>query len=234
MAFDGNTFVAEIQRFIGDPYVYGGAGPTNFDCSGLVQYGLEQQGLKNVPRTSEAQWAWVQKIQYPQLQPGDLIFSQWPGDDAAPGHVAVYAGGGQLIEAPSPGHSVHRIPFDAGYRNYVIGYGRIPGAAVIPGGGATGAVSGLPAGAGIGAATGGIEWWNPLTWFTGVTSDVATAIMAVSAPFIRALSNLNDALTAMMRALLWIINPANWVRIVAGGVGAVAALAGLYFVSRAA
>jgi peptidoglycan DL-endopeptidase CwlO len=58
----GAQIIAEAKKFLGDPYVYGAAGPASFDCSGLVKYTLEQLGLKGVPRTSEAQWGWVQKI----------------------------------------------------------------------------------------------------------------------------------------------------------------------------
>lgn len=127
----GAAFVSQAEKYVGDPYVFGAAGPTTFDCSGLVQYSAEQIGLNNVPRTSEAQWSWVQKIQQNQLQPGDLIFEQWPGDDAPPGHVVIYAGNNQVIQAPQPGQFVNVSGWDpkgveqAG--GQIIGYGRMPG-----------------------------------------------------------------------------------------------------------
>jgi len=58
----GNDIVVEAEKFRGDPYVWGAAGPSSFDCSGLVQYTLQRLGVKNVPRTSEDQWNWVEKI----------------------------------------------------------------------------------------------------------------------------------------------------------------------------
>lgn len=218
MALTGSTIAAEVGKFLGDPYVYGAAGPTNFDCSGLVQYVLTQLGLKNVPRTSEDQWAWVQRIGYSDLQPGDLVFSQWPGDDAAPGHVAVYVGGGNLIEAPSPGQSVHQVPLDSGYRNYVVGYGRVPGAAV--GGGAGGAVSATN------ATTAGFSL-NPL-------SGVADAINTVFGPISSAFAEFYQGFVVAMRAVVWLVNPANWVRIIAGIVGTASLIVGLVFVAKAA
>lgn len=122
-------FVSVLRGLIGDPYQYGAAGPTAFDCSGLVQYGLEQIGMANVPRTSEAQWKWIKEsggqINKGQLKPGDLVFSQWPGDNASPGHVQVYVGGGKVIQAPHPGGSVSvaSLSSDTGH---IVGYGRIP------------------------------------------------------------------------------------------------------------
>jgi peptidoglycan DL-endopeptidase CwlO len=80
----GASIVAEAKKFVGDPYAYGAAGPSSFDCSGLVQYVLTQLGVKSVPRTSEAQWGWVTKISRSQLQPGDLIFEQWGGGTTPP------------------------------------------------------------------------------------------------------------------------------------------------------
>lgn len=122
-------FVNELKSTLGDPYVYGAAGPSTFDCSGLVQWGLEQVGLTDVPRTSEAQWAWIKQngmqVNKTQLQPGDLVFSQWPGDNSSPGHVQVYIGGGQVIQAPHTGAdvSIASLSADTGH---IVGYGRVP------------------------------------------------------------------------------------------------------------
>lgn len=126
----GSAFVQEAAKFIGTPYQWGGAAPGGFDCSGLVQYALEKLGLRNVPRTSEEQWAWVQHIPESQLAPGDLIFEQWPGE-ASPGHVAIYSGRGQIIQAPAPGQNVQRDKWSPsivhGEGGQIVGYGRVPG-----------------------------------------------------------------------------------------------------------
>jgi hypothetical protein len=121
----GNRFVTALKSVLGDQYQYGAAGPTTFDCSGLVQWALESIGMQDVPRTSEQQWAWVTKINKSQLKPGDLVFSQWPGDNASPGHVQVYIGGGQVIQAPHSGAtvSIASLSSDTGH---IVGYGRVP------------------------------------------------------------------------------------------------------------
>jgi hypothetical protein len=131
MSLNGTDLVSEASKFIGDQYVYGAAGPNTFDCSGLVQYSLEQLGMSNVPRTSEDQYAWTNHIGETQIQPGSLIFEQYPGDNSPPGHVAIYAGmsttGQQMIvEAPEPGQQVHEIPWSPTGQQ-VIGYGDVPG-----------------------------------------------------------------------------------------------------------
>lgn len=119
------ALVSEVEGVLGDPYVYGASGPANFDCSGLVQWAATKAGFKGVPRTSEAQWAWVDKINKSQLQPGDLVFSQWPGDNAAPGHVQIYVGGGNVVGADTV--NVEKTTL-AAQQGHIVGYGRIPGA----------------------------------------------------------------------------------------------------------
>jgi hypothetical protein len=124
-AVTGNLIVAEIQKFKGFPYVYGATGPSSFDCSGLVQYALTKLGVANVPRTSEEQWQWSQKISASQLQPGDLVFAQFPGDNASPGHVGVYVGNGQIESAEDPAHGVGDSTL-ASWGSNIVGYGRVP------------------------------------------------------------------------------------------------------------
>jgi len=132
MAVTGDQIVTEAKRFVGVPYVWGGSSPQGFDCSGLVQYTLNQLGIK-APRTSEQQWAWSQHITKDQLQPGDLVFE----DPAAggPGHVVIYAGGNQVVEAPHTGLDV-RVR-QLGSRESIVGYGRPVGMkSATPGSGA--------------------------------------------------------------------------------------------------
>ena len=95
------------KKYIGVPYVYGGATPRGFDCSGLMMYSYAQVGVK-LPRSSRAQYQQAPtKIPIDQMQPGDLIFYA-PGGNPANGvyHVAMYAGGGMRVHAPRPGQSV--------------------------------------------------------------------------------------------------------------------------------
>ncbi len=126
MGISGSQIVNAARAYLGRPYRYGAAGPASFDCSGLVQYVLRGLGLHGVPRTAAEQWHWSTHISQAQLQPGDLIFEQWPGDSGYPGHVVIYMGGGKVIEAPHTGANV-RIRSWKASETTIVGYGRVPG-----------------------------------------------------------------------------------------------------------
>jgi peptidoglycan DL-endopeptidase CwlO len=96
--------VAAAMTRLGDPYVWGASGPSAFDCSGLVMWAWAHAGV-NLPHFSGAQYSGTQHISMSQLQPGDLVF---PAD--AGQHVAMYIGGGRIIEAPHTGSVVHIEP----------------------------------------------------------------------------------------------------------------------------
>ncbi len=97
----GAIQAAESQ--IGVPYVWGGESPgVGFDCSGLVQWSWARAGV-SLPRTSGAQFASTTHISLADIQPGDLLFYGPAGSD----HVAMYVGGGSMIEAPQTGSFVH-------------------------------------------------------------------------------------------------------------------------------
>lgn len=124
MADLGSVLVANVRALLGDPYVYGKAGPSQFDCSGLMQYVAGAAGIK-LPRTSEEQYRVGQPVTAAQLAPGDLVFSAGSDGTAAnPGHVGMYIGAGQVVAAPYPGKDVEieaLSGFDA------VGYRRITG-----------------------------------------------------------------------------------------------------------
>lgn len=119
------SIVTEAVKFVGAPYVYGGTKPSGWDCSGFVQYVLTKVGVGGVPRTSEEQYAWAQKIDKSQLQPGDLVFAQFPGDNASPGHVGVYVGNGQVLSAEDPAQGTGYASLESWGSN-IVGYGRVP------------------------------------------------------------------------------------------------------------
>jgi len=96
--------VAAAESRLGDPYVWGGAGPTDFDCSGLVMWAYEQAGIY-LPHFSGAQYADTVHIPMSELQPGDLVFFSNPDI-----HVAMYVGNGDVIQAPYPGAYVQIVP----------------------------------------------------------------------------------------------------------------------------
>jgi len=97
--------VAFAYAQLGCPYVYGGTGPCHlgFDCSGLVQAAWAAAGVA-IPRDTYEQWAALPHIPLSDIEPGDLLI--YNGE----GHVAIYVGGGYIIDAPQTGMDVERIP----------------------------------------------------------------------------------------------------------------------------
>jgi cell wall-associated NlpC family hydrolase len=91
---------------VGDPYCWGGDGPTCWDCSGLTSAAWAQAGV-NLPRSSGSQIGAGTRVSYSQLEPGDLVFYYTPIS-----HVAVYIGNHQIVHAPHPGDVVSVDPLD--------------------------------------------------------------------------------------------------------------------------
>lgn len=103
---DGNKIVSAAKKYLGVPYVWGGTSPDGFDCSGLAQYVFSQQG-KTIPRTSQEQFKNGTAVDKGNLQPGDLVFFIGSdGTETDPGHVGIYIGDGQFIQAPKTGDVV--------------------------------------------------------------------------------------------------------------------------------
>jgi cell wall-associated NlpC family hydrolase len=112
----GHTAAASIAlHYLGVPYVYGGASPSGFDCSGLVMYVYAQLGI-SLPHYTVAQWNATEPISSPA--PGDLVFFNGLG------HVGIYIGGGRFVDAPHTG-SVVRIDSIANFGGY-DGARRVP------------------------------------------------------------------------------------------------------------
>jgi cell wall-associated NlpC family hydrolase len=85
---------------IGDAYVYGAAGPSAFDCSGLTMMAWAQAGVA-LPHSSSAQTGSGRPVSQSELQPGDLVFYYSPVS-----HVGMYIGNGQIVNALNPGAGV--------------------------------------------------------------------------------------------------------------------------------
>jgi cell wall-associated NlpC family hydrolase len=113
------TAIRAAQRYIGTSYAWGGgslSGPSmgfgiddgvvGFDCSGLTRYAYAQAGI-SIPRNSSAQYDALPKVSRSNLQRGDLVFYAFDTSDPSTiHHVALYLGGGQMIEAPESGMTV--------------------------------------------------------------------------------------------------------------------------------
>ncbi|MEV0031014.1 NlpC/P60 family protein [Nocardia sp. NPDC050793] len=100
----GTSALAAGLTRVGDPYVWGATGPSQFDCSGLVQWAFKQVG-KNVPRTSSAQASYGTPVDKDDLQPGDVVFFY---SDIS--HVGIYAGNGLMLHASTFGVPVAVAP----------------------------------------------------------------------------------------------------------------------------
>jgi cell wall-associated NlpC family hydrolase len=104
-ASDNSDIVATAKQYLGVRYVYGGASPSGFDCSGFTMYIYKQYGY-SLPHTATGQWQsglgtriWVISA----LQPGDLVFFNDPARNAgkACSHAGIYIGNGQFIHSSS-------------------------------------------------------------------------------------------------------------------------------------
>jgi cell wall-associated NlpC family hydrolase len=97
--------IAFARAQLGEPYVWGAAGPDSWDCSGLTMQAWAAGGV-SLPHYSVAQYDAATPISAAELRPGDLVF--W-GSTSSPGsifHVALYAGDGMIIHAPRTGRPV--------------------------------------------------------------------------------------------------------------------------------
>jgi cell wall-associated NlpC family hydrolase len=97
--------IAFAYAQLGCPYVYGGTGPchSGFDCSGLMQAAYASAGVQ-IPRDTYEDWAQLPHVSMSALEPGDMIL--YDGE----GHVAMYVGGGYIIDSPQTGLDVEKIP----------------------------------------------------------------------------------------------------------------------------
>ena len=93
---------------IGDRYVFGAAGPTYWDCSGLTMRGFQSAGV-SLPHSAAAQYGYGKFVPFNKLRAGDLVFFGHPIS-----HVGIYLGGGRMVHAPHPGARVKVASF--GYR----------------------------------------------------------------------------------------------------------------------
>jgi cell wall-associated NlpC family hydrolase len=106
-------------QYLGTPYVWAGAAPGGFDCSGLVMYAYSQIGV-SLPHSSYAMWGDGTPVPRDQLEPGDLVFFDGLG------HVGLYIGGGEFVHAPQTGDVVKVSSLDDGwYASAYVGARRI-------------------------------------------------------------------------------------------------------------
>jgi cell wall-associated NlpC family hydrolase len=98
------ALIAEAERHLGKPYIFGASGPNAFDCSSYVCWVYTQSGVRNIPRT-DAQGLYNMCVPIPlsEAQPGDMIFlTDTYSSSNVVTHVAIYVGNNMVIHAGSP------------------------------------------------------------------------------------------------------------------------------------
>jgi peptidoglycan DL-endopeptidase CwlO len=114
----GGQAVAIAEQYLGVPYVWGGASPSGFDCSGLVMYVYGRLGV-SLPHNAAAQYSMGTSVPRDALEPGDLVFFDGLG------HVGIYVGGGSFIHAPHTGTVVQISSLSGWYSSEYVGAKRI-------------------------------------------------------------------------------------------------------------
>ena len=110
--------VGIAMQYLGTPYVYGGASPSGFDCSGFIMYVYAQVGV-SLPHNAAAQYGYGTPVDRSQLQPGDLVFFNGLG------HAGIYVGGGSFIHSPHTGDVVKISSMSGWYASTYVGARRL-------------------------------------------------------------------------------------------------------------
>lgn len=116
-AAQAGSVVNFAMQFVGTPYVWGGARPGGFDCSGYTRYVYGQFGL-NMPHSAAAQYSqrYGTFISRDNLQPGDIVFFANTYKRGI-SHVGIYVGGGRVVQALAPGVPLSAVSMNSAYWN---------------------------------------------------------------------------------------------------------------------
>jgi peptidoglycan DL-endopeptidase CwlO len=112
------SVVSIAMGYLGTPYVWGGASPSGFDCSGFTMYVYAQVGV-SLPHNAAAQYGYGSPVSRGSLQPGDLVFFDGLG------HVGIYVGGNTFIHAPHTGDVVKISSLTGWYASTYVGARRL-------------------------------------------------------------------------------------------------------------
>ncbi|HAX39751.1 MAG TPA: hypothetical protein DCY10_02560 [Clostridiales bacterium] len=119
-----DKLISAAKKQVGDPYILGKSGPDSFDCSGLVVYCLRQANVYtrrlNAAGLSKTT-SWTKISDLDNVKRGDLLFFK-SDESSAIGHVGIYIGGGEMIDASSANGKVVRRSAKSNYwrRNFVV------------------------------------------------------------------------------------------------------------------
>ena len=110
--------VGVAMQYLGVPYVWGGASPSGFDCSGFTMYVYAQVGV-SLPHNAAMQYSYGSAVSRENLQPGDLVFFNGLG------HVGIYIGNNQMIHSPHTGDVVKISALTGWYESTYVGARRL-------------------------------------------------------------------------------------------------------------
>ncbi len=120
-----DKITAEINKYLGVPYLWGGDNPNAFDCSGLVQWTLKKSLDLTIPRTTNQQYNYWKKIisnQYQNLKEGDLVYFKTFGNNPV-SHVGIFIGNNTFIHSPKKNDVVKKASLNSGYwRSKLVGF----------------------------------------------------------------------------------------------------------------
>ena len=120
-----DKITAEINKYLGVPYLWGGDNPNAFDCSGLVQWTLKKSLDLSIPRTTNQQYNYWKKIisnQYQNLKEGDLVYFKTFGNNPV-SHVGIFIGNNTFIHSPKKNDVVKKASLNSGYwRSKLVGF----------------------------------------------------------------------------------------------------------------
>jgi cell wall-associated NlpC family hydrolase len=114
----GGQAVAIAMQYLGVPYVWGGADPSGFDCSGFTMYVWGQVGV-SLPHNAAAQYGYGSPVPRDALEPGDLVFFD------VLVHVGIYVGKNAFIHSPHTGDVVRISSLTGGYSSNYVGARRV-------------------------------------------------------------------------------------------------------------
>lgn len=112
-----HAILSLAKKQLGKPYIYGGTGPSGFDCSGLMYYLYGQNGLR-LDRSASAQLYNGIVVAKEGLQVGDLVFCREQGETYPTSHVGIYAGNNKIIHAGQKGIVYANLDSGYFYKNY--------------------------------------------------------------------------------------------------------------------
>lgn len=120
-----DKITAEINKYLGVPYLWGGDNPNAFDCSGLVQWTLKKSLDLTIPRTTNQQYNYWKKLisnQFQNLKEGDLVYFKTFGNNPV-SHVGIFIGNNTFIHSPKKNDVVKKASLNSGYwRSKLVGF----------------------------------------------------------------------------------------------------------------